>query len=42
MMRPFTLTAAEVADVVAFLNSLTDESFLKNPAFSDPSAAVAR
>ena len=41
MMRPFTLTAAEVADVVAFLNSLTDESFLKNPAFSDPSA-VAR
>jgi cytochrome c peroxidase len=42
MMRPFTLTAAEVADLVAFLNSLTDERFLKNPAFSDPAAPVAR
>jgi cytochrome c peroxidase len=42
MMRPFMLTAAEVADLVAFLNSLTDETFLKNPAFSDPAPPVAR
>jgi cytochrome c peroxidase len=42
MMRPFTLSTAEVADLVAFLNSLTDESFLKNPAFADPAAPAAR
>jgi cytochrome c peroxidase len=32
----FTLSDSEVEDVVAFLNSLTDEEFLHNPAFSDP------
>lgn len=32
----FEATNAEIADLIAFLNSLTDESFLTNPAFSDP------
>jgi len=27
-------------DLVAFLNTLTDKSFLANPAFSDPRAEV--
>lgn len=30
------LTAQKRAQVIAFLNALTDESFLTNPAFSDP------
>jgi cytochrome c peroxidase len=34
----FTLSDSEVDDVVAFLNSLTDEDFIHNPAFSDPRA----
>jgi cytochrome c peroxidase len=34
----FTLSDSEVEDVVAFLNSLTDEDFIHNPAFSDPRA----
>ncbi len=34
----FTLSDSEVDDVVAFLNSLTDEEFIHNPAFSDPRA----
>ncbi len=32
----FTLTAEEKADVVAFLESLTDDSFLSNPRYSNP------
>lgn len=32
----FEISEAEVADVVAFLESLTDESFLRNPAHSNP------
>ncbi|MET0391346.1 MAG: MbnH family di-heme enzyme [Polyangiales bacterium] len=36
LVRGFTLTEQERADVIAFLESLTDEEFLKNPAFSDP------
>jgi len=32
----FDLNAGEVADLVAFLSSLTDERFLTNTAFSDP------
>ena len=32
----FDINGAEVKDLVAFLNSLTDEDFLHNPAFSDP------
>lgn len=32
----FTLTEGEKADLIAFLESLTDEEFIHNPAFSDP------
>lgn len=32
----FTLTDPETQDLLAFLRSLTDETFLQNPAFSDP------
>lgn len=32
----FEATDEEKADLIAFLNSLTDESFLTNPAYSDP------
>ena len=32
----FSITEAEIADVVAFLESLTDERFLHNPAHGDP------
>jgi cytochrome c peroxidase len=32
----FVLTAQEHADVLAFLESLTDDNFLKNPSFADP------
>lgn len=36
LVRGFTVTDEEVADVVAFLSALTDEGFVTNPAFSDP------
>ena len=36
LVRGFEITDAEVADVVAFLGSLTDPSFLENPALADP------
>jgi cytochrome c peroxidase len=32
----FTLSEAETQDLLAFLRSLTDETFINNPAFSDP------
>lgn len=32
----FTISDAEIADVIAFLESLTDESFITNPRFSNP------
>jgi cytochrome c peroxidase len=32
----FTLTAQQRADLKAFLESLTDEEFLHNPAFANP------
>lgn len=32
----FEITDAEIADLVAFLESLTDEAFLTNPAHADP------
>jgi cytochrome c peroxidase len=35
-IRPFTLTAAERADLLAFLGSLTDREFVENPEFSAP------
>ena len=31
-----TATDAEIADIIAFLESLTDESFLTDPAYADP------
>lgn len=37
-IRGFELSEAEKADLVAFLESLTDESFLTHPAFADPFA----
>lgn len=36
LMRGFKLSEQERADVIAFLESLTDDEFLNNPAFSDP------
>lgn len=35
-VRGFLVTPEERADLVAFLESLTDETFLTNPAFSNP------
>lgn len=37
----FTLTEQERADLVAFLESLTDETFITDPRFSDPFAIPA-
>ena len=36
LVRGFAVTAGERADLVAFLESLTDEPLLTNPAFADP------
>lgn len=36
LVRGFEATDQEIDDVVAFLESFTDESFLTNPAYSDP------
>lgn len=36
LIAGFEITPQEVNDVVAFLNSLTDESFVNNPKHSDP------
>ena len=35
----FTMSAQEKADLLAFLESLTDAGFLRNPAYADPFAA---
>jgi len=35
-LKGFDITTAEVADLVAFLNSLTDNEFLSNPALAAP------
>lgn len=35
-MKPFTLTDQEKEELISFLNSLTDTSFITNPKFSDP------
>lgn len=37
-VKGFQLSPAERADLKAFLNSLTDESFLNNPAYAAPAA----
>lgn len=36
LVRGFEMSEQERADLLAFLESLTDEEFLTNPAFSDP------
>ncbi|MBC7978758.1 MAG: di-heme enzyme, partial [Myxococcales bacterium] len=36
LIRGFTITADERADVLAFLNSLTDDAFLTDARFADP------
>lgn len=38
-VRPFQLTDEEKADLIAFLESLTDTEFLTNPKFGDPFAS---
>jgi cytochrome c peroxidase len=35
-LRGFRISSAETADLVAFLNSLTDDDFIGNPAFGAP------
>ncbi|HYM59929.1 MAG TPA: MbnH family di-heme enzyme [Thermoanaerobaculia bacterium] len=35
-VRPFAITAEEKRDLIAFLESLTDEKFLHDPRFGDP------
>lgn len=35
-IKGFTLSEQEKADLLAFLNALTDENFIKNPAHSNP------
>jgi cytochrome c peroxidase len=39
LVRPFSLTPEEKADVLAFLESLTDDTFLRDPRHADPFAA---
>lgn len=36
LIKPFKLSRRKKADLIAFLKALSDESFLKNPAFSNP------
>jgi cytochrome c peroxidase len=40
LVRGFTATEAEIDDVIAFLDSMTDPAFLTNPAYADPWAAA--
>ena len=42
LVQPFAITAGEKADLLAFLEALTDESFLRDPRFSDPFASRER
>ena len=41
-LKPFTLSASETDDLVAFLESLTDPTFVTNPGFADPRARPTR
>jgi cytochrome c peroxidase len=41
-IRPFTLSESERADLLAFLESLTDRDFVENPEFRDPRALSTR
>jgi cytochrome c peroxidase len=40
LVRGFEAADEEVADLVAFLESLTDRSFIENPSFSNPFGAA--
>jgi cytochrome c peroxidase len=40
-LNGFTLSRREIADLVAFLNALTDAEFITNPAFGPPRATAA-
>lgn len=42
LVRPFDATDEEIDAVVAFLESLTDDTFTENPALSDPFADASR
>ena len=42
LIRSFTMTAQNRADLIAFLLSLTDQEFVTNPAFSNPRPGDAR
>jgi cytochrome c peroxidase len=35
-LKGFTVSRRDTADLVAFLESLTDQEFVKNPAFGPP------
>ena len=39
-IKGFSLATAEKQDLLAFLHSLTDETFINNPALSDPNVAL--
>ncbi len=41
-VKGFRLTAQEKRDLIAFLKSLTDEKFLRDPRFSDPWTTLRR
>ena len=41
-VRPFSLTAAERTELLAFLDSLTDRDFVENPQFSAPNPLLSR
>ena len=36
LLQPFEISAQEKADIVAFLESLTDREFLENPRYANP------
>ena len=41
-VRGFTISSSETDDLVAFLQSLTDDAFLANPAFSNPHSGASQ
>ncbi|MEY2831267.1 MAG: hypothetical protein RLZZ574_525, partial [Cyanobacteriota bacterium] len=41
-IKGFTITPAETADLIAFLQSLTDEDFITNPAYSNPNLPTVK
>lgn len=40
LVRGFSITEDEIRDVLAFLDALTDQDFLDNPAFADPNPGL--